>query len=240
MRQVNPISIKNKEIERVMNYLQLTGRESKDMATWDTEHQIPLLEPVKKALKEMREAAADEAGVELGIVSGFRDYERQLAIWNAKARGERKLLDRSEKPIDFHNASQEEVLRSILVWSAIPGASRHHWGTEVDIFDAKIKSKANVNLTIEESESDFEKLYAWLDKNIHRFPFHRPYQEDLGGVAREPWHLSYSPLSRQLELEYTLDVFEQNVAESQMLLKELIQEDLEQIFKQYVANTYKA
>ena len=223
-----------------MNYLQLTGRESKDMTTWDTEHGILLLEPVKKALKEMQEAAANETGVELGVVSGFRDYERQLAIWNAKARGERKLLDRAERPIDFNNASQEEVLRSILVWSAIPGASRHHWGTEVDIFDAGVKSKVNVSLTIEECERDFEILYAWLDKNIHRFPFHRPYQEDLGGVAREPWHLSYSPLSLQLEQEYTLDVFERNVAESEMLLKELVQKDLEHIFRQYVANTHKA
>ena len=24
---------------------------------------------------------------------------------------------------------------AILLWSALPGASRHHWGTDFDVFD---------------------------------------------------------------------------------------------------------
>jgi len=26
-------------------------------------------------------------------------------------------------------------VRAILHWSALPGASRHHWGTEIDVID---------------------------------------------------------------------------------------------------------
>jgi len=30
-----------------------------------------------------------------------------------------------------------EKIASILRWSALPGTSRHHWGTDLDIIDAK-------------------------------------------------------------------------------------------------------
>ncbi len=31
--------------------------------------------------------------------------------------------------------SDLEKCKAMLRWSAVPGASRHHWGTEIDIFD---------------------------------------------------------------------------------------------------------
>src|SRR5690606_4843245 len=47
----------------------------------------------------LRGAAARE-GIDLVAFSSFRDFDRQLAIWNAKASGERALLDADGKPLD--------------------------------------------------------------------------------------------------------------------------------------------
>ena len=41
----------------------------------------------------------------------------------------------------------------------------------------------------------FRPLHQWLDENLHRFGFFRPYQKQQGGMFPEPWHLSYAPLS---------------------------------------------
>ncbi len=40
-------------------------------------------------------AAAAADGIDLLPVSSFRDFDRQLYIWNAKCRGERELRDAS-------------------------------------------------------------------------------------------------------------------------------------------------
>jgi len=39
-------------------------------------------------------AAAQAQGIELAAASSFRDFERQLGIWNDKFLGRRALLDR--------------------------------------------------------------------------------------------------------------------------------------------------
>ena len=75
-----------------------------------------------------REAAA--AGLDVAVASGFRDFERQLGIWNDKYLGRRALLDPAGQPLDASVMSEPERIRAILHWSALPGASRHHWGTD--------------------------------------------------------------------------------------------------------------
>jgi len=52
---------------------------------------------------------------------------RQAEIWNAKAAGLRPVLDANEQPIDTGTLSERELVFAILRWSALPGASRHHW-----------------------------------------------------------------------------------------------------------------
>src|SRR5690606_27466006 len=39
--------------------------------------------------------AAQAAGIGLTVVSSYRDFDRQVAIWNAKFAGQRPMLDRS-------------------------------------------------------------------------------------------------------------------------------------------------
>ena len=83
----------------------------------------------------MRAAAAAD-GIDLVAFSSFRDFDRQLAIWNGKFRGERPMQDRAGRPLDALALTPAERVAAILWWSALPGASRHHWGTDIDVMDA--------------------------------------------------------------------------------------------------------
>jgi len=80
--------------------------------------------------------AARHAGLELVAVSGFRDFDRQLEIWNAKYAGTRPVLDAAGALLDMAVLEPAQRIDAILRWSALPGASRHHWGTDFDLIDA--------------------------------------------------------------------------------------------------------
>src|SRR5579884_2627588 len=86
------------------------------------------------ALGAMRNAAR-AAGIDLAVISGHRDLSRQVAIWNAKFRGERRLLGRDGAALEPSRLTERELVDAILNWSALPGASRHHWGTDADVID---------------------------------------------------------------------------------------------------------
>ncbi len=182
---------------------------------------------------------ARQDGFDLQVISAFRDYDRQLKIWNAKANGERALLDNFGSPLVYQTLTHNEVMFSILRWSALPGASRHHWGTDIDIFNAHTQSADEVELTPSETEIGgpaFE-LHEWLDEKIrtnNSFAFYRPYSTDTGGVSPERWHLSYSPVSKKLFAEYSYDLFQKNIQNSELVLKENILEHLPLIFEKYI------
>ena len=40
--------------------------------------------------------------------------------------------------IELEGLSDWQKCQAILRWSAVPGASRHHWGTEIDFFDPDV------------------------------------------------------------------------------------------------------
>lgn len=146
---------------------------------------------------DMRAAAAAD-GIDLWPVSSFRDFARQAAIWNAKFRGERPLLGRDGDPLDASDLSSGERVETILLWSALPGASRHHWGSEIDVIDAAaVPPGYRIELVPSEFAAGaiFARLDCWLAENAQRFGFFRPYSTDRGGVRPEPWHLSYAPVS---------------------------------------------
>jgi LAS superfamily LD-carboxypeptidase LdcB len=149
----------------------------------------------------MRAAAAAE-GIDLVAFSSFRDFDRQLAIWNGKFRGERPMQDRAGKPLDALSLTPAERVAAILWWSALPGASRHHWGTDFDVLDARAMP-AGYKVQVVPAEympgGPFHRLTTWLDANMHAFGFFRPYTTDRGGVAPEPWHLSYAPVAKRAQ-----------------------------------------
>lgn len=185
-------------------------------------------------VRRLVDAAALD-GVLIRVCSGHRTFAEQLRIWNRKAQGKQALLDGNERRVDATTLSEDSLIESILRWSALPGASRHHWGTDMDVYDAAVVPRGyDPELTIHESESRFAVMHAWLDANMHVFAFYRPYSRDLGGVAPEPWHISYAPLAtRNLEV-FSLATLRQVLEPAQMELKERVLERLPELFERYV------
>src|SRR6056300_322608 len=112
-------------------------------------------------------AAARTAGIDLRIASGYRDYGRQLAIFNAKARGERPVLSSSGVCLKRNDHDDLTWLRAILRYSALPGLSRHHWGTDFDVWDAAaVPEDYSLGLVTAEylSGGPFHHLNTWLSE----------------------------------------------------------------------------
>lgn len=67
--------------------------------------------------------------------------------------------------------------RQVLVATACPGTSRHHWGTDVDLFSVDV-----AHFVAQESSPGtrprFHREYQWLIENAHKYGFHQPYREE--------------------------------------------------------------
>lgn len=182
---------------------------------------------------------ATEAGFDLRVASGFRSFARQLAIWNAKARGLRALLDDRGRPLDAAKLSARETMLAILRWSALPGTSRHHWGTDMDVWDAAaVPGDYRLQLTPAEwaPGGPFHPLHLWLTERIAAgdIDFYRPYAEDGNGVAPEAWHLSYRPLAELCAARLTPAVVRPVLENADIALKTVILADLEDILARFV------
>ena len=195
------------------------------------------LEVVRPFLAMRAAAAAD--GIELVAFSSFRDFDRQLGIWNGKFRGERPVQDRSGSALNALALSPAERVDAILWWSALPGASRHHWGTDFDVMDARAMP-AGYKLRVVPEEylagGVFQRLTRWLDAHMHAFGFFRPYATDRGGVAPEPWHLSHAIVARRASAAMSLDRLRAVLAASDIEGKSEVLATLARSYSNYVVN----
>ena len=194
---------------------------------------------------KLRDAAAVE-GFQLTIYSGFRSFERQLSIWNRKATGQLAVLDSQARPLDITRLSPRELVFSILRWSALPGASRHHWGTDLDVYDAAAKP-AGYAIELIPAEVNaggmFAPLHEWLDRRIfagNAFGFFRPYDADRSGVAPERWHLSHAPVAETYLRQLTVDLLRETVERADLILKKVVLEHLDEIYRRFVININQA
>ncbi|HZF26067.1 MAG TPA: M15 family metallopeptidase [Steroidobacteraceae bacterium] len=179
-----------------MNELELTGRTRTHIVDVD-DPGCALHRDTVQPFLDLR-AAAVAAGIDLVPVSSFRDFDAQRRIWNEKYRGKRTLYDRFGHALDHSTLGESGLIDAILRWSALPGASRHHWGTDIDVIDrGALPDPRSVKLLPVEfgPNGPFARLNAWLDENMQRFGFFRPYRTDRGGVSPEPWHLSHAPVA---------------------------------------------
>ena len=177
-----------------------------------------LLPEVCEAFKPMQAAAALD-NVDMQIVSSYRGFDRQLQIWQNKWSGKSNLLDANENILDASKLSDQEKILAILTWSALPGASRHHWGTDLDVYDQKSVEQRQHNFELVCSEYDqgpCTQLNKWLNEHAVKFGFNRPYEEFKGGIAREPWHLSFKTSADKI----------QGLLDEQVLLANLIKSDI--------------
>lgn len=166
-----------------------------------------LMPAAADAFCAMQQAARAD-GINLALASSYRDFARQQLIWNGKFTGQRSVHDDAGQPVDVLRLDAAARLQAILRWSALPGTSRHHWGTDMDVYAPDLLPEGT-SLQLEPWEYAatgwFGPLTAWLDSHMQRFGFYRPFATDRGGVACEPWHLSYYPLADQIadELHYS-------------------------------------
>lgn len=194
---------------------------------------------VVPALRQLVKAAAIH-GFEVKVASAYRSFAGQQKIWDGKARGGRTVLDGNERPLDISCLSEWEQVQAILRWSALPGASRHHWGTDFDIYEvSSLPAGYKVQLTQAETQAGgvLAVFYEWLDERLEAnqaFGFYRPYAQDRGGVAPEPWHLSFRPLSEPCERALTLAALEQVIEESTIELRSTVLAHLEEIYRRFV------
>lgn len=225
-----------------LNPLQLTGREDTHLVDLPCGNRLQA--GAAEAFSRLQ-AEAVEAGFELAIASSFRSYQRQRAIWNGKACGQRPVHDDAGRNVELATLSRGQQLRAILRYSAIPGTSRHHWGTDLDVYDAAaLPADYRLQLSPREVAPGglFDPLHRWLDERMAAGAsqgFFRPYARDRGGVAPERWHLSFAPLARacetQLTSELLLSCWECAAGEEPLALLDEIQADLAAILARYVA-----
>jgi LAS superfamily LD-carboxypeptidase LdcB len=182
--------------------------------------------------------AAQAAGFDLLPLSGFRDFSRQLCIWNGKFSGERPTLDAAGRPIDMNGLSPPERIEAILTWSALPGASRHHWGTDVDVIDGHATPPGyRVKLTPEEFApgGPYAALAEWLEANAARFGFFRPFRGVLSGTQPEAWHFSFAPVAENARRALSPAVLHKAIAAAPLLGKEAVLARLDELHARYVA-----
>ena len=136
-------------------------------------------------------AAAQKEGVSLKIISAARNFQVQKGIWEAKWNGSR-ILSNGQNAAQAYPKAKDRALK-ILEYSAMPGASRHHWGTDIDLNNLSDKWF---------QQGEGQKIYTWLVKNAGNFGFCQPYsvknEQRPDGYNEEKWHWSYLPVSQKL------------------------------------------
>ena len=187
------------------------------------------------ALLAMTQAAKLQ-DIDIAVCSGHRSFDKQLQIWNGKAQGKRTLLDIDSQPTSITGKSNQDLIDLILLWSALPGTSRHHWGTDVDIYDANAIKRSELELISSEyqDQGPCAPLHTWLTKNGHEFGFYFPFQLGRSGVSPEPWHLSYFPVANKLLNRFKLGEIESVLHNANLELKSELMARLPHIVNEYV------
>lgn len=184
----------------------------------------------------LRRAAAAE-GFDLAAQSSFRDFQRQLAIWNGKFSGTRPMYDAAGSILETAALTPAARVDAILLWSALPGASRHHWGTDMDLIDRNATAAGyQVQLTRAEFSpgGPFAALEVWLGANAARFGFFRPYRGERSGVQPEPWHFSFAPVADKARRDLTPQILRAAIETAPLLGKEVVLARLEELHQRYV------
>jgi LAS superfamily LD-carboxypeptidase LdcB len=216
--------------------LELTGR-ARTHVVLMSEFGCELEPQAAAALRAMRTAAAS-AGMDLQPVSGFRDFDRQLAIWNGKFRGTRALLDAASRPLRAAELDEAQRVAAILVWSALPGASRHHWGSDCDLIDRQaLAPGAAVELLPADYAPGgrYARLSQWLEAHAHDYGFFLPYDRDRGGVQPEPWHISYAPVAGPALASLDVELLREALAGAELEGGAAVSARLVEYYDRYVA-----
>ena len=181
-----------------------------------------MLAEVHNAFEEMQKAALLE-GIQLQVVSGYRSYKRQREIWNAK------FLAFSEDGL-----TPQAVIQKIITYSTLPGTSRHHWGTDIDIIDASHEATGDVLMTEKfYGDGPYSKLRVWMEKNASNYGFVIVYTNDVNrkGFAYEPWHYSYKSIAKKHLTVLTQQALPAIANDEKLLGREYLDESFFTLYK---------
>ncbi|NNE29533.1 MAG: M15 family metallopeptidase [Saprospiraceae bacterium] len=135
------------------------------------------------AFKKMHQAAQNE-GINFTILSATRNFDYQKGIW------ERKWFAAEEKDKNQNEFDPMQRALKILEYSSMPGTSRHHWGTDIDLNNFENSYF---------SQGQGLKEYEWLLKHAEEFGFCQPYTPNRPtGYFEERWHWSFIPLAGEI------------------------------------------
>lgn len=220
-----------------MTPAQLTGR--------NADHIVEVAQPrcqlhagVQRAFLDLLRAGRG-AGLDIVPASAFRSFERQLQIWNGKFTGERGVLDDAGRPVNMPLLDDDRRIDAILRFSALPGTSRHHWGTDVDLFDRRAMPQGyRVQLVGAEYApgGPFEKLHDWLARHADKFGFFKPYRGERSAVAPEPWHWSFAAIAEPARTQLTPDILLDALENSAILGKRALFARLPDLHERFVRN----
>ncbi len=138
------------------------------------------------AFKQLRAAALKE-GIAIEVVSAYRSYNRQLQIWTNKY-----------NRFTSEGMTPQDAMNKIIEYSTIPGTSRHHWGTDIDLIDANAPRPDSVlEPNNFHGKGPFCKFKDWMNIHANSFGFYEVYTNNANrkGFKYEPWHFSYKPTS---------------------------------------------
>lgn len=162
---------------------------------------IQLRKAAYEAFTAMQKAAYAN-GFAIKGVSGYRNFYRQKGIWERKYRHYTQV--EGLQPL--------AAITKIITYSTLPGTSRHHWGTDIDLIDGNAKASGDVLLPEKfGAGGPFEGLKLWLNENSEKFGFYVAYTNDpyRKGFMHEPWHYSYAPLAVPMLTAYRkLNIFQ--------------------------------
>lgn len=191
------------------------------------------------AFYAMQQAAAEQ-GIDCQLVSSYRNFDRQLAIWNRKWQGELPILDIHGQVVDINTVTDEEKMHSILTWSALPGTSRHHWGTDIDVYDRREVTRQGLEFNLVDSEyrppGPCAALAGWLEDHAEDYGFYRPFLHYTGGVACELWHLSHRTTAKHYEQLRNCHQLADTLAHCPLAGKATVLEHIDSIFYRYALN----
>lgn len=248
----------------------LTGRSSAHLAAIDERcfsgqrflfHQA-CLSDVMHLLDELKMAqqSLPKKNLSFDLVCSFRSYERQLQIWNEKILGIRPLRGKQGEQLDPKNYSPDELIDLLLLWTHLPGSSRHHWGTDFDWYSPKQYRERGHRLQLITQEytataGESADLYSWMQQQKDHHPalkaFYWPYPQPLESavlstsaamappIQPEPWHLSHRLQSQYMHKFYTEEIFLRNLQEApDLLLREQLLKRADQLYDQLFPSSH--
>jgi len=185
--------------------------------------QFKLQAAAANAFVQMQTAAAKE-NIQLASRSSYRSFYFQAKSWNKRVKRQIK-----------QGLSEKQAVKNNLKYVAIPGTSRHHWGTEIDIIDKSVaQPNSGMPISCFEPGGRYYPMHVWLTNNAHKYGFYLVYTHSAKrpGFCYEPWHYSYAPISKKYLTEMLKINFSDLWNQHLIMGKQYFDKGFEQWYKQ--------